>query len=371
MEIILSIGSFTAFVFALILFTKKGKQLSDKILSCWMLVYGLNFLFVLLGTWKCLPGEYFWIGLASVTFITHFPVLYNYALALTVPRFSFKRKKLFYIALIIVVAFVTGISFILNRQQLDRFSYDVSGFLGLKIFIATVVLFVIVFYLSKTYRLIQTHKANIKNIFSYQEKIDLVWVQRIVWGFAGLFSINFLAAIFMVSGKISVANTDYIMYTALVLLVFYIGYWGYKQGRIFYSQQETNISSSGKPTQPTLPKEKTNLTQKKLLQERMETEKPFLNPELTLYDLSKAVNIPTRELSSLLNHEMDMNFYEFVNRYRVREVKKRLETDSDKFTILAIALDCGFNSKASFNRIFKQITEFTPTEYMLHKRISR
>ncbi len=367
MEIILSIGSFTAFVFALILFTKKGKQLPDKILSCWMLVYGLNFLFVLLGTWKCMPGEYFWIGIASVAFLTHFPILFIYAKALTTPGFTFKRKYLMYVVSVVMTAFATGLFFILNKQQLDKFSYEVSGFLWLKIFIATLVLFVIVFYLSKTYLIIQTHKAKIKNIFSYQEKIDLVWVQRIVWGFVGLFGVNLLAAVFMVSGKISVASTDYIMYTALVLLVFYIGYWGYKQGRIFYPQLETDNNISNKPTAP---KEKPLPTTQNLLQDFMEAEKPFLNPELTLYDLSKAVNIPSRELSNLLNHEMDMNFYEFVNRYRVREVKKRLETDSDKFTILAIALDCGFNSKASFNRIFKQITEFTPTEYMLHKKIS-
>ncbi len=371
MEIILSIGSFTSFVFALILLNKKGKQLPDKILSSWMLVFGFNFLFVLLGIWKCAPNDFFWFGIASITFITHFPILFIYAKTLTDQSASLKRKYLLFVVFLVLIVFSGLILFFkLNKTQLTTFSYSVSEFIWGKIIIASLYLLIIILFLAKTYLLIQIHKTKIKNIFSFQDKIDLIWVQRIVWAFLVLFTINLFAVIFMVSKKITVAKTDYIMYVSLVILVFYIGYWGYKQGRIFYSQNEIDIINSNilTSTHPVL-KEKHYQIQKNFIQEKMETEKPYLNPELTLYDLSKTVNIPSRELSNLLNHEMHMNFYEFVNRYRVEEVKKRLETDVGKFTILAIALDCGFNSKASFNRIFKQITEFTPTEYILHKNI--
>ncbi len=183
----------------------------------------------------------------------------------------------------------------------------------------------------------------------------------------------------MIFNKLSIASVDYIMYTGLIVIVFYIGFWGYKQGRIFTLQTDNYYPLSERHSKSLLNADKTDLENSKegslklikgKLEELMELEKPFLNANLTLFDLSNAVNVSSREVSNCLNREMKMNFYEFINRYRVSEVKTRLETDGDKFTILAIALDCGFNSKASFNRIFKQITGFTPSEYRSHIQIN-
>jgi AraC-like DNA-binding protein len=62
---------------------------------------------------------------------------------------------------------------------------------------------------------------------------------------------------------------------------------------------------------------------------------------------------------------MGMNFYNLVNEYRIKEVKDRLKSDKYKrLTILAIAYDSGFNSKSSFNTIFKEKTGQTPSEYL-------
>ena len=58
------------------------------------------------------------------------------------------------------------------------------------------------------------------------------------------------------------------------------------------------------------------------------------------------------------------NFFNFVNRYRVDEVKQKiLNPKYDNYSVLGIALECGFNSKTAFNRIFKHMTGLTPTEY--------
>ena len=67
----------------------------------------------------------------------------------------------------------------------------------------------------------------------------------------------------------------------------------------------------------------------------------------------------------MLNTSLNQNFYDFINTYRVSEVKRRLdEGEAENFSILGIAEECGFNSKASFNRVFKKITGTTPTGYM-------
>ncbi len=376
MEIILSIGSFTAFIFAFVLFNKQGKLIADKILTVWMIAFGIDFLSVLLSVWLVFPGQYFWIALASLIFISHFPILFFYSESLTIINFSWSRKYKSHVLFMIVIYAIGVIPFTrMNNEELYTFAYTFTGYSALKIFMASVYLLTAIFYLFKTYRAIQKHKSSIKNIYSYEEKINLIWVQRIVWVFAILFLLNLITIIFLFFNKITIASTDYIMYLALIIIVFYIGYQGFKQGHIFH-QPTDFYQTSQKNKQNTYVNTPYDIRTPSLkdfqerLHEIMETKKPFLDPKLSLFDLSKVVDISSKELSTYLNREMDMNFYEFINRYRVKEVKAKLETDGEKYTLLSIALDCGFNSKASFNRIFKQITGFTPSEYKLHKRAS-
>ncbi len=100
------------------------------------------------------------------------------------------------------------------------------------------------------------------------------------------------------------------------------------------------------------------------LSEVMQTQKPYLNPDLKIHDLAKLINAPSHLLSEYINKKLNINFFEFINQYRVNEFKVRVHCQEyEKFTLFAIALDVGFNSKASFNRIFKQQTQMTPSQY--------
>jgi AraC-like DNA-binding protein len=96
----------------------------------------------------------------------------------------------------------------------------------------------------------------------------------------------------------------------------------------------------------------------------MESDKLFLNPELTLNDVVAKTRIPQKQISGVLNQHVNQSFNEFVNHYRVDEVKRRLaEGADDHLTISGLALECGFNSNATFQRAFKQITGMTPGNY--------
>jgi len=100
------------------------------------------------------------------------------------------------------------------------------------------------------------------------------------------------------------------------------------------------------------------------LESLMETEKPYLDPELGLNGLAEKLDITPNHLSMLLNDHIGKNFYDYVNQYRVAIVKKRLvDPMYANRTISSIGGDCGFNSKSAFNRIFKNSTGKTPSEY--------
>jgi AraC-like DNA-binding protein len=97
----------------------------------------------------------------------------------------------------------------------------------------------------------------------------------------------------------------------------------------------------------------------------MECEKPFLNPVLNLSDLAARLDVSRNQLSLAINQVHSKNFYEFINTYRVEEVVKQMrDPGNHNLTIVALANNSGFNSKASFYRVFKQFTGMTPTAYM-------
>lgn len=99
------------------------------------------------------------------------------------------------------------------------------------------------------------------------------------------------------------------------------------------------------------------------LESWMQTEKPFLDPNLTLGELSRQLGTNTTMLSRVINQGFQQNFNDFINAYRVEAVKQRLEQgDHKQRTLLSIALDSGFNSKATFNRAFKKFTGKSPRE---------
>jgi AraC-like DNA-binding protein len=91
---------------------------------------------------------------------------------------------------------------------------------------------------------------------------------------------------------------------------------------------------------------------------------PYLDPSLTLYNLSKQIEIPDRDLSVLINRDLDLHFFDFVNGYRIRKSMEILrDPNKSEFTVLEILYDVGFNSKSSFNTAFKKYTGITPTQY--------
>lgn len=105
-------------------------------------------------------------------------------------------------------------------------------------------------------------------------------------------------------------------------------------------------------------------TQIVLLKQYMIEKEPFLDPSLTIQELSNQINIPVRDLSILINHHMNQHFFDFVNEYRIQKamtiLKNPLKSD---LTVLEILYEVGFNSKSSFNTYFKKYTNLTPTAY--------
>lgn len=103
----------------------------------------------------------------------------------------------------------------------------------------------------------------------------------------------------------------------------------------------------------------------KQIDDIMNDEKLYLKPDLKYTELAHKLNFSARQFSQFLNSEIGKSFNDFINEYRVNEVKMKLmNEESNIHTILALALESGFNSKASFNRLFKKHAGQTPSQYL-------
>jgi AraC-like DNA-binding protein len=96
----------------------------------------------------------------------------------------------------------------------------------------------------------------------------------------------------------------------------------------------------------------------------LEEEKAYKDPNLTIKLLAAKLLISPRSLSWIINNQLDTNFYEFINEYRIKEAQQILSGPADRQkSILEIAYEVGYNSKSAFNRAFKNFTGMTPSEF--------
>lgn len=101
----------------------------------------------------------------------------------------------------------------------------------------------------------------------------------------------------------------------------------------------------------------------------MDNEKPYLENDLTLVDLAVRLGVPRHQLSQVINADFGVNFFEYVNQHRLREFKQQvMQPANSHLSLLGIALDCGFNSKATFNQVFKKLEGTTPSDFVKKSR---
>lgn len=159
-------------------------------------------------------------------------------------------------------------------------------------------------------------------------------------------------------------KTNKIISILLFSLILFFGLLIFKRRKkIFELYKARKILRNKKKTiDPQIDLENKNKVE--ILNDIMIKDQLYLNPNLNLKELSNKLEISQNHLSLLLNDYIGQNFYNYVNFYRIEEVKQRLANSKYVYqTLSSIGLDCGFNSKSAFNRIFKKATGKTPSEY--------
>ncbi|MFC2104662.1 helix-turn-helix domain-containing protein [Bacteroidota bacterium] len=368
MDKLFFVGFVQALFFIMLILTKKNLKKSDFVLSVFLLIIGLKLLFI-----SATETNYY-LEHPRIIFIECFywtmigPALYIYIDLVTSEVQKFKIHYLIHLTpTIIVLAGIWGYFFSDEYASLLEYKSDTLIF---KISIYVWYFNAHLYYIFCLIRL-RSHPKRIKKYFSNTKEIDLKWLNFLTYGFAiflfYLFAYLILAMFFKV--KIPYFN-NYVLWLTMVMYVFGIGFYGFKQQGIFNTIYDLKNDKNSDLSNKSPLYKKSGLSEEEKnkiivqLKTYMDEEKPYLDPDLNIRQLAESLEIPVHKLSQTINQSIQKTFFEFINEYRIKVATDYLTgTEFEKYSIISIAYECGFNSKTSFYNIFKKHTSKTPTQY--------
>lgn len=367
MEAILYIGISQTLFAGILIAVKQPRILANQILSAWLLIICVEMIIVLLN--ETLVELY----PIKILPFTYGPLLLLYAKWMTTEEPKFNPRYLWHFSPFII--FLIASLVFIDEPVMS----GTHGFLVIDRFVPFRIVYAITFFVSitaysiATFVVIHRHQRRLKKLVSYSSgKITLQWLLGLsITFYAGYVIMFIFGGVDILTGFMPFDPYE-ISFIGLTILTFLFGVFGFHQPSIFEEvvkfrkkESENSGENGSKKYQRSGLKQKDVAKYIRLIENHMTEAKPYLDRELTIYDLSDQLDIPRHFISEVINEHMGKNFYNLVNDYRVDEVKQRLEDPRYRhLTILAIAYDSGFNSKSSFNTIFKEKTGMTPSEYI-------
>lgn len=301
------------------------------------------------------------------------PVVYFYTKSLLNIGFKLSRIDYLHFVPALLYAIYSLIIFITDKLILDKFYfyadgrdkdlanwYQVAGLISMAI------------YLVLSLRYYFDYRKLVFDKVSYADNLLFIWIRNFMMAFIGILILRVL--FFILNPEWGNFGSQFWHYIAFSFIFYYIAVTGYsniiKQTTLRTEKLKViNVfdddSSASKNESKINTSELDALKRKDELSSLMIEKNLFENPRLTLSDVANELGTTTKTISSVVNSGFNMNFNDFVNHYRIEAVKEKLNKgEQTTSTLLGIALDCGFNSKATFNRAFKKSTSLSPKAYL-------
>jgi AraC-like DNA-binding protein len=358
---ILYIGISQSFLAGLLVATNRPHSTANRLMAAWLFLICIELIFALINSNV--------IEMYSFHFITftYGPLLYLYVIYMTKPDKKFNWYSLLHF---IPFAGFFAISVIFRTEPLVR---DLRSFFIPDKLISLRIIYGACFFLSITgYSIlsfieIKRHQDNLKNFVSYTSGVlTLNWLKVISISFYTAYFILFILGGLNMIGNYIPFDPYFVIFGFITIFTFAYSFYGIKQPAIFGEKirhSDDEKKETEKYIRSGLKENQAKAYLEKLIK-FVDTEKPYLNRDLCIHDLSQMTGIPRHYITQVLNELHRKSFFTFINEYRVKEVISRFkDAKNNDFTILAIAYDSGFNSKTTFNSIFKLQTGMTPSTY--------
>ena len=345
---------------------KKGKRISNLLLSAFMfsnalLIAHFLFIFMIRNNWIIFIVLH---SFGKSTYLLLMPILYLYINSLCYKDFFLKRFHLLHFLPYLLISLLFLILNIYSRISSDTnlSSSWVNNFARTDYwFYKSVLNIQVILYLSASVFKLSSYRKRLRDFYSSIEKIDLNWCNFLLICFAGMWFLDFMNWILRLFQAVPESIHNVILNLSLLINLSFtliVTYKGLSQSQSFSGIQELPkyASSTLKPADCQAIVRRLNVY--------MKNEKPYLNPSLTVNELSEKLNTQPKHLSQSIHTCLNQNFYDLVNSWRINELKERLKDEQyKKYTLLFLSYEVGFNSKSVFNAAFKKFTGTTPKLY--------
>ncbi len=231
----------------------------------------------------------------------------------------------------------------------------------------------LLFFTILSLKILPQYTQAMKSYFSNSTEGDIIWSKRLLLGIIFYLVIDTLLLISGIQLEAFPFFDNQINLLTILSVVLYLGYYGFFQAQMLIPAflLEKKEANEQKTVSKIIASQNVTIFSiqeieriKVALKNALVNEQLFLNQALTLSNLANHVALTDKKISTFINQELNTNFYELINKYRLAAFKKELaKTENQHLTIWGIASQCGFNSKTSFNRIFKKQTGLTPSQY--------
>ncbi len=359
-----------SFSFAIQLLTFKDSQLkSGKIIGGMMLVLFFYYMATFILNTK-LDDLRFYSILVIPLLLAYPPFYYIYVKSITTPLFKLKIQHANHFIPFFVFFIINTILFFLILfvdENLSSATNIIYVRVPILIYLIQIIGYAIVVII-----LLRKHSKNINNYFSYEQNISLSWLKVII-------VIITLTALIEVLTMFSLfSNIQHIKTIAYIFSLLSINFWGYfalRQKDIYHKEESnTTIYANNKNSTPPdkeLMTEKEHIIseeeQKQIVQNVLnfiESEKSFLDPQLTIHDLALKLGTNKTYVSISINNILKKNFKILINEYRINEAIKMFKDEQyNNISTEGIGFNVGYISKSTFTNYFKQFTNQTPASY--------
>lgn len=370
MENILILGIFESLVLAVLLLVKRNGGRSDKVLAAFFLLYAVNITINYIEAYNRSHG-FPWPAFVLTTaplILLHGPFIWLYVKSLTTPVFVWRPVFLLHLIPFLLMVFINWFQ-VYSLPATDKIRLVTSeAYRHFPAFYVWTVLIAIsnLSYLLWAMALLKRHQHRLTLFFSDDNGIDLQWLRVLL--VSSVVAYGVVNGAFVINAFWLVTNVMWMQLATFAvgsLFILFIGFFGHRQGNVFSQPQVVQVMEKlPEPIELADPVPHADELFIRRLLWFMDHEKPWVDPEITLSRLAEQLETGPDYLSGILNGRLNRNFFDFVNHYRVEEFKRRCGDPSMRhLTLVGIAFDCGFNSKATFNRVFKKFTNSTPSAY--------
>ncbi len=216
-------------------------------------------------------------------------------------------------------------------------------------------------YTGLTLRVLRAHAQKFQNGALSLERISWQWLRQLTFGFGGFVLLLLTYIIALRLGFPYSRGLDALVLVCLAGLIYALGFMTLRRPEIFSGALTLKAAPKYEKSALTSARAETYLAK---LRQIMAAEKLYAQSELKLADLAEKLDLSPHHLSQIINEKLGQNFFDFINHYRITAAQQWLEDPAKQnYTILSIALEVGFNNKASFNSAFKKHTGMTPSQF--------